>query len=82
MPEPKITDKAELSQYLQSIAAAVTSACQRIETATPAWRVTSGEIIVRCALRPAEGGAVYADMDVSRSQQVSEIPLRFERLER
>lgn len=82
MPDPKITDKAELSSYLQSIAAAVTSACQKIEAEHNDWRVTSGEIVVRCALRPAADGTVYADMDVSRSQQVSEIPLRFERLER
>lgn len=81
MAEPKITDKAELSQYLQAIGAAVTTACQGLEQGGQ-WRVTAGEIVVRCALRPAEGGKIYADMDVSRSQQISEIPLRIERLER
>ena len=81
MDTSRITDKAPLPDYLRAVADGVLEAVQQIEAAHPDWQVKTLDVTVRCALRPElspDGKSVariWADMDVSRSQQVTEITL-------
>lgn len=82
---PEVGDKAPLDAYLAAIANDLTSAVDQVETAHPNWRVGSLDVTVRAALRPelAKDGItlvrVWADVDISRSEQVSEINLPLSR---
>jgi hypothetical protein len=85
MADPQLTDKAPLDVYLAAIHHQVDAFIERVETQHPLWRARNFTITVRCALRPTVPGpdgsvVVYADMDLSRSQQVTEIAIPFQRL--
>ncbi len=85
MDTSHITDKAPLPDYLKLVADGVLEALDQIEQAHPEWITRALDVTVRCALRPElspDGKTlvrVWADMDVSRSQQVTEITLPLRR---
>lgn len=85
MNTPDLSDKAPLDGYLAAVKEQVLAAIAAFEGAHPDWEVGACSLTLRCALRPelaADGRtvrAVWADMDVSRSQLVSEIEIPFRR---
>lgn len=85
MSEPVLSDKALLDAYLAGIHAQVEAFINRTEAKNPEWRARNFTIDVQCALRPTPPAAdgtvlIYADMDVSRSQQVTKISIPFQRM--
>lgn len=85
MADVVLSDKAPVDAYLEAIHTQVDAFIRRVEAKDPEWRARDFEIVVRCALRPtppkADGSVVvYADMDTSRSQQVTEITIPFKRV--
>jgi hypothetical protein len=78
-----LTDKAPLKEYLTAILEGVLGAMEAVEKAHPGWEVGATTINVKAALRPDGGNGqkvtVWADMDVSHSELVSEIPISLRR---
>jgi hypothetical protein len=84
MSTPNIGDKAPLADYVAAIVDGVLAGIQQAGAQHPDWEFGAATLNVRCALRPELDGSgkvvrMWADMDVSRSQQVSEIPVSLRR---
>lgn len=80
MADVVLKHQQKLEDALTGILNAMANACRRAEGANPGWQGDCGEATFSCCVLWDPNGVPYAEVDVSKAELVTQIPISLHRI--